>query len=163
LVRKIGAPGAPEVALGAVTEREAPTTLNLDVFRATGSDATALNAARSRELAEIDRRRRRYRGDRPALPVRGRVVIVVDDGVATGATAKAAVAQLRREGAAEVVLAVPVAPADRVDEMAEVADRFVVVRAPRTFWAIGQFYSDFHQLSDEETVALLAEAWGDAD
>ncbi|GAA3865262.1 phosphoribosyltransferase [Leifsonia kafniensis] len=183
IVRKIGAPGFPEVALGAVADAadlpggmtsdgealdgagrdgaDAPTVVNLDVFRSTGSDARGLDAARTRELAEIDRRRRRYRGDRPALPVRGRVVIVVDDGVATGATAKAAVALLRREGAAEIVLAVPVAPADQVAEMGEVADRFVVVKAPRVFWAIGEFYSDFHQLSDEETLALLAEAWGD--
>ncbi|MGO4105618.1 phosphoribosyltransferase [Leifsonia sp. YAF41] len=194
IVRKIGAPGYPEVALAAVADAadlpggaardgvthdadtwdadaqddaalpdtEAPTIVNLDVFRATGSDVQGLDAGRTRELAEIERRRRRYRGDRPTLPVRGREVVVVDDGVATGATAKAAVAVLRREGATRVVLAVPVAPADRLDELAEVVDALVVVEAPHVFWAIGQFYSDFHQLSDEETLALLSEAWGES-
>lgn len=171
VVRKIGAPGSPEVALGAVadalgaegeadTDSDAPTVVNPDVFRATGSDVRALAAARTRELSEIERRRRRYRGDRAALPVRGRVVIVVDDGIATGATAKAAVAALRRDGAAQIVLAVPVAPADQLAELTHVVDTLVVVEAPRSLWAIGEFYSDFHQLSDDETVALLAEAWG---
>lgn len=163
IVRKIGAPGFPEVALGAVADAaDAPTVVNDDVFRATGSDVRGLESARTREIAEIERRRRRYRGDRAAIPVNGRVVIVVDDGVATGATAKAAVSLLRRVGAAQIVLAVPVAPADQLAELAEVVDTLSVVHAPRAFWAIGQFYSDFHQLSDEETVALLAEAWGDA-
>ena len=160
LVRKIGAPGFPEVAMGAVVDGEnAQTIVNDDVFRETGADAAGLGRARHRELAEIERRRAVYLGDRARVSPAGRVVVIVDDGLATGATAKAAVAAVKRQGAARTVLAVPVAPADAVEEMRGLADDVVVVQTPEQFWAIGQFYVDFHQLSDDETVALLKEAW----
>jgi len=160
LVRKIGAPGFPEVAMGAVVDGEnAQTIVNDDIFRETGADAAGLGRARRRELAEIERRRAVYLGDRARVSPAGRVVVIVDDGLATGATAKAAVAAVKRQGAARTVLAVPVAPADAVEEMRGLADDVVVVQTPEQFWAIGQFYVDFHQLSDDETVALLKEAW----
>jgi predicted phosphoribosyltransferase len=163
LVRKIGAPGYPEVAMGAVVDGEdAQTIINEDVFAATGSDAAGLERARRRELAEIERRRARYLGDRPRVSPRGRVAIIVDDGLATGATAKAALAAVKRQGAARTVLAVPVAPADSVQEMRLLADDYVVLHTPAQFWAIGPFYDDFHQLSDEETVDLLSEAWSES-
>ena len=160
LVRKIGAPGWPEVAMGAVVDGDEPQTIiNEDVFAATGSDAVGLDRARRRELAEIERRRKRYLGDRQQVSPAGRVAVIVDDGLATGATAKAALAAVKRQGAAMTVLAVPVAPIDTVAEMRELADLVVVLEIPTQFWAIGPFYTDFHQLSDEETVDLLQKAW----
>jgi len=160
LVRKIGAPGFPEVAMGAVVDGEdAQTIVNEDVFIETGADAAGLGRARRRELAEIERRRVVYLGDRARVSPAGRAVVIVDDGLATGATAKAALAAVKRQGAARTVLAVPVAPADALEEMGSLADDVVVVQTPEQFWAIGQFYVDFHQLSDDETVTLLNEAW----
>ncbi|TFB90711.1 phosphoribosyltransferase [Cryobacterium algoricola] len=160
LVRKLGAPGFPEVAMGAVVDGEnAQMIVNEDVFAETGADAAGLGRARRRELAEIERRRTVYLGERARVSPAGRVVVIVDDGLATGATAKAALAAVKRQGAARTVLAVPVAPDDVVDEMRRLADDVVVVQIPEQFWAIGQFYVDFHQLSDDETVTLLKEAW----
>ncbi|MBB5641136.1 phosphoribosyltransferase [Cryobacterium roopkundense] len=160
IVRKIGAPRNPEVAVGAVVGGEHPQlVLNSDVFAITGSDEVALDRARRQGLAEIDRRHERYLGDRPALDPAGRVAVVVDDGVATGATARAALAALRAQGAVVTVLAVPVAPASAVEDLGDVADLVVVLHAPEVFWAVGQFYSDFHQLSDEETADALHGEW----
>ena len=164
LVRKIGAPGYPEVAMGAVVDGASPQTIvNEDVFAVTGGDSVGLARARRRELAEIERRRTLYLGDRPQIDPRGRVAVVVDDGLATGATARAALAALKRQGAALTVLAVPVAPAELVVQMRQYADVVVVLQAPQEFWAIGPFYTDFHQLSDEETVRLLHNAWAAAE
>lgn len=162
IVRKIGAPGFPEVALGAVVDGDDPQTIiNDDVYAATGRDADALERIRRRELAEIERRRERYLGDRPPLDASGRTAIVVDDGLATGATAKAALMALRRMDAAATVLAVPVAPADTEQELAGYADLVIALEMPPDFWAIGQFYTDFHQLTDAETIALLRQMWSD--
>jgi predicted phosphoribosyltransferase len=160
IVRKIGAPGYPEVAMGAVVDGDDPQLIvNDDVYAASGSDADGLERARQAELAEIERRRSRYLGDRPPLDPAGRTVVVVDDGLATGATAKAALAGLKRLGVGRTVLAVPVAPAETLREMRAMADDVVVLETPLDFWAIGQFYRDFHQLSDAETVRLLEQAW----
>jgi len=164
LVRKIGAPGFPEVAMGAVVDGASPQTIvNEDVFAATGGDSVGLARARRRELSEIERRRKLYLGDRPQISPEGRIAVIVDDGLATGATARAALAALKRQGAALTVLAVPVAPAELVEEMRQYADVVIVLHAPQEFWAIGPFYTDFHQLSDDETVALLQEAWAAAE
>ena len=164
LVRKIGAPGYPEVAMGAVVDGASPQMIvNEDVFAANGGDSVGLARARRRELAEIERRRILFLGDRPQISARGRVAVIVDDGLATGATAKAALAALKRQGAALTVLAVPIAPAELVAEMRQYADVVVVLHAPQEFWAIGPFYTDFHQLSDEETIQLLQAAWARAD
>lgn len=163
VVRKIGAPGYPEVALGAVADGNDPLlVVNEEVYAATGRDAAGLERARQNELAEIERRRRRYLGDRPPIDPFGSTVIVVDDGLATGATARVAMAALHRQDAARVVLAVPVAPADRVAQMRNAGDEIVVVHAPMQFWAIGQFYTDFHQLTDDETITLLQSMWSPA-
>jgi predicted phosphoribosyltransferase len=160
IVRKIGAPGYPEVAMGAVVDGEDPQLiLNDDVYAASGSDADGLERARQAELAEIERRRNRYLGDRPPLDPTGRTVIVIDDGLATGATAKAALAGLRRLKVGRTVLAVPVAPAESLRDIRAVADDVVTLETPLDFWAIGQFYRDFHQLTDAETVRLLEQAW----
>jgi putative phosphoribosyl transferase len=160
LVRKIGAPGAPELALAAVVDgAEAQTVVNEDVGRLTGASAAFLEQARRHELDEIERRRASYLGDRPRVSAKGRTAIVVDDGLATGATAKAALRALRRQGAARIVLAVPVAPIDTLTEMRAEADEVICLEAPEGFTGVGAYYGDFHQLTDEETLRLLRSVW----
>jgi putative phosphoribosyl transferase len=160
LVRKIGAPRAPELALAAVVDgEEAQTVVNQDVARLTGADADYLERSRRRELEEIERRRSAYLGGRPRVSPVGRTAIVVDDGLATGATAKAALRALRRQGASKIVLAIPVAPVETLAEMRAEADEVICLEAAERFTGVGAFYGDFHQLSDEETVQLLHSAW----
>ena len=160
LVRKIGAPGKPELALAAVVDgEEAQTVVNEEVGLMTGGDAAYLEKARRRELEEIERRRALYFGGRRRVSAAGRTAIVVDDGLATGATAKAALRALKRQGAAKVVLAVPVAPADTLEEMRVEADEVVCLEASRSFTGVGAFYGDFHQLTDDETLGLLRQVW----
>lgn len=162
LVRKIGAPGAPEVALGAVVDGGNPqTVINEDVRRRSGADDAFLERARARELTELERRRTRYLGDRAQVDPRGRTAIVVDDGLATGATMKAALIAMRRQGAAKVVVAVPVAPRDALKEIGEQPDLVVCAHPAVHFAGVGAFYDDFHQLTDEETVGLLRRYWTD--
>jgi predicted phosphoribosyltransferase len=157
LVRKIGAPGQPELALGAVVDGDAPeTVLNPHIVAATGASEAFIEAARRRELAEIERRRTRYLAGHPRVDPAGRVAVVVDDGIATGATARAALHALRRRGAARLVLATPVAPADTLEALRGEADEIVCLFVPAPFFGIGAFYRDFHQLADDEVVDLLA-------
>ena len=158
LVRKIGAPGSPELALGAVTDgEEALTVVNPEVARLTGAPAAYLEQARARELAEIERRRALYLGDRPRLDPRGRIAIVVDDGLATGATARVAAKALRAQGAARIIAAAPVGPAETVAALADDFDEVICLKQPERFYGVGACYRDFHQLSDEEVVSLLRE------
>jgi erythromycin esterase-like protein/predicted phosphoribosyltransferase len=160
LVRKIGAPGQPELALAAVVDGEAAqTVINEDVGTMTGASKEYLARGRARELAEIERRRALYLDDHPRVSPKGRTAIVVDDGLATGATAKAALRALRQQGARKTVLAVPVAPAEALPEMAAEADEVVCLHKMYHFFGVGAYYGDFHQLSDEETISLLREAW----
>ena len=160
LVRKIGAPGWPELALGAVVDGEnAQTVVNAPVQEMTHASAAFLERAKAAELDEIERRRARYLGGHARIDPKGRIAILVDDGLATGATAKAALAALTRQGAARTVLAVPVAPADTIAEMRGEADEVVVLSAPHPFSGVGAFYRDFHQLTDDETIRLLRQAW----
>jgi erythromycin esterase-like protein/predicted phosphoribosyltransferase len=160
LVRKIGAPGAPEVALGAVVEGEpAQIVINEDVRRSSGATDGFLENARQHELVELERRRARYLGDHPRVSPAGRTAIVVDDGLATGATAKAALIAIKRLGAARVILAVPVAPEETLAEFGASVDLVVCLHPARYFNGVGAFYEDFHQLSDDETIALLKQAW----
>ncbi|MGO8245831.1 erythromycin esterase family protein [Rhizobium johnstonii] len=162
LVRKIGAPGAPEVALGAVVEgARVETVVNEDVRLATGADDTYLERTRQRELVELERRRVLYLGNRARLEPTGRTAIVVDDGLATGATAKAALIAIRSQGAAKVILAIPVAPEETLAELRRHADIVVCLHPARDFQGVGAFYSDFHQLTDEETIGLLRQAWAE--
>lgn len=156
LVRKIGAPGSPELAVGAVTDGAAALTIiNPDVARLTGASAAFLEEARARELAEIERRRAIYLGDRPRPDPRGRTAIIVDDGLATGATARAAGKALRAQGVERLVLAVPVAPPDALALLADEFDDVVCLEQPEPFYGVGAWYQDFHQLSDAEVVAAL--------
>lgn len=155
VVRKLGCPFQPELAMGAIGEDD---TINLDqrLIARAGLRPEQVQQVIRRERAELARRVTRYRSGRPAVPVAGRTVILVDDGLATGATARAAIGVLRDRGARRVVLAVPVAPPRTVKALAGVADAVVAMQTPRLFVAIGQFYDEFAQTSDEEVMRLLA-------
>ncbi|MBW8269284.1 phosphoribosyltransferase [Caldovatus sp. SYSU G05006] len=156
LVRKIGAPGQPELALGAVVNgAEAETVLNADVVALTGADEAYIARARAQALAEIERRRQLYLAGRPRPDPRGRAAVVVDDGLATGATARAALHALRRRGPARLVLAVPVAPPETIAALRGEADEIVCLAESEIPFGIGGCYADFHQLDDAEVIRLL--------
>src|SRR5690606_5122138 len=121
------------------------TVLNEDILRASGADEAYVENARVRELAEMERRRTLYLGGRSRIDPAGRTVILVDDGLATGATMKAALAAVRRQGAARIVVAIPVAPEEAVSELAALADDVVCLNPSRAFRGVGGFYDDFHQ------------------
>ncbi|MFF3755792.1 phosphoribosyltransferase family protein [Streptomyces sp. NPDC002185] len=154
LVRKLGVPDQPELAMGALGEGGV-RVLNERVIRETGVTDRDIAAVEERELAELDQRTRRYRGSRAPVPLDGRTVVVVDDGLATGATALAACRVVRARGAARIVLAVPVGPRGWTTRLGGEADETVGVHAPELFFAIGQFYRDFSQTPDAEVVACL--------
>ncbi|MFF2744306.1 phosphoribosyltransferase family protein [Kitasatospora sp. NPDC058048] len=160
VIRKLGVPHQPELGMGAIGEGGV-RVLNDQVIRFSAVTDEQLAEVERRERAELARRARRYRGDRPPADLRGRTVVVVDDGIATGSTARAACRIVRERGAARVVLAVPVAPADWAERLDEVADELVCVGTPSPFYAIGEFYADFTQTGDEEVLRLLTEAGGD--
>lgn len=154
LVRKLGVPYQPELGMGAVGE-DGARVVNDEIVRLAQVRDSELAAVEARERAELQRRARRYRGERPRVDLAGRTAIVVDDGIATGSTAKAACEVARAHGAAHVVLAAPVAPAAAVAELRAYADEVVVLDTPEPFYAIGEFYRDFTQTSDETVVNLL--------
>jgi predicted phosphoribosyltransferase len=159
LVRKIGAPFHPELAIGAVVDGGTPVVVrNEELIAATGTDEDTFKAICDRELEEIERRRALYRGGRPPLDPRGRIAIVVDDGVATGATMRAALQATRKRRPKLIVLAVPVAPADGLDELRAEADDVVCLATPYPFGAVGYFYRDFTQVGDDEVRALLGQS-----
>lgn len=155
IVRKIGAPFQPELGVGAVGEGGV-TVLNRPLMMRAGVDEARLQPIIAAETAEVRRRVDLYRAGRPMLDPRDRTVIVVDDGLATGFTARAAVDAVRSMGAATVVVAVPVGAPDTVAALEELADHVVCLNTPRFFMAVGEFYRDFRQTSDQEVVALLA-------
>lgn len=157
LVRKIGLPGHEELAMGAVVDGGAPVTVrNEDVIRAAGVSEPEFAMVRDRELAVIERRRALYIGSRARAKLEGRVLIVIDDGIATGATTRAALRALRMRKPKTLILAVPVGPAETIAEMREEADVVICLEEYETFGAIGMFYSDFRQVSDREVIAALA-------
>ena len=159
LVRKIPAPGQPELALGAVVDGDRPQlVVNEIVQQLTGASAAYLEQEKARGLAEIERRRRLYFGGRAQIDPAGKTAIVVDDGLATGATARAAIKALRRQGAGRVVLAVPVAPKDTAKSMRLEVDDLVCLLEPADFGGVGGYYADFHQLSDDEVLDCLSRA-----
>jgi putative phosphoribosyl transferase len=159
LVRKIGAPGHAELGLGAVVEGKDPQMiLNEEVVRLVRPKPGYLQSEKTRQLQELERRRRLYRDGRPAPAVEGRTIIVVDDGIATGGSAKAVLRALCARGAGKLVLAVPVAPADTLEALASEADEIVCLAAPEPFFAVGEHYEDFAQTTDAEVVRLLERA-----
>lgn len=154
VVRKLGLPSQPELAMGAIASGGA-VVLNDEVVRYLGGRKEALEEVQRRELAELARRERAYRGERAPLAMAGRDAIVVDDGLATGATMEAAVRALRAGGAGRVIVAVPVASAEARDRIAAVADEVVCLATPMFFSAVGQWYRDFGQTTDDEVRELL--------
>jgi predicted phosphoribosyltransferase len=157
LVRKIGVPSQPELAMGAVVDGGSPLVVrNEEVIGLVGIDESRFNAARDRELVEIERRRQSYLGGRPPADVAGRVAIVVDDGIATGATTRAALRSVAARKPSKLVLAVPVAPAETVAALRREVDDLVCLEAHEDFYAIGLYYRDFKQVSDDEVRRLLS-------
>jgi putative phosphoribosyl transferase len=158
LVRKIGVPSQPELAAAAVVDGGEPeVVVNEDVVGLAGIDQDYLEAQAKRELAEIERRRQAYLQGRARVALEGRTLIVVDDGIATGASIRAAVKALKRKCPKALILAVPVAPATTVEMLASEVDEVVCLDTPEPFTAIGRHYADFHQMTDEEVAQSLAE------
>lgn len=154
IVRKIGFPGQPELGIGAVSET-GTVYLNREIISLYGVRNKYIDEETARQKDEILRRVRFYRKGKGISGLKGKTVILVDDGVATGATVKAAIQTLRREGIKKLVLAIPVSPPDTAEELNEMVDEFICIEIPSYFGAVGSHYSDFTQVSDEEVVKLL--------
>ena len=157
IVRKLGVPGFEELAVGAIASGGV-RVLNQDVASALPNAEEIIESVTQREIRELERREQEYRDGRTAPELRDRTVILIDDGLATGATMRAAVKALRQRGAAKIVVAVPVGPPDTCKEFEEEADEVVCASEPEFFQAVGQYYEDFSQTSDEEVRDLLARA-----
>ena len=155
VVRKLGAPSHPELAMGAIGEGGV-RVVSPDIVRSVGATDGDIADVEAFERAELERRALRFRGDRIRADVTGKTAIVVDDGIATGASARAACQVVRALGAARIVLATPVAPPGLERRLADVADEFVFLDQPRRFVAVGQFYRDFDQTTDAEVIAALS-------
>jgi putative phosphoribosyl transferase len=156
VVRKLGVPTHPELGMGAIGEGGV-RIFDADLVRRAGVTSAELEVVTAREQAELERRIRRYRGGRPVIPLRGRTVVIVDDGIATGGTARAAVSIARRAGALRVVLAVPVAAPDTVAALGSLADEVIALATPTNLVAVGAWYDEFSQTTDDDVVKLLAE------
>lgn len=158
IVRKLGMPGHEEFAMGAIASGGA-RVLNRQVVSYAGISDEAIEKVAERERRELERREQTYRGDRPWPDLSDATVILVDDGLATGATMGAALESLKTHRPREVVVAVPVAPGDTIENLRSSADNVVCLETPEPFSAIGQWYRDFHQVSDEEVRQLLGHFW----
>jgi putative phosphoribosyl transferase len=158
LVRKIGVPWQPELALGAVVDGADPQVLiNEGLAEELAVERSYIESETARQLSEIERRRRIYLGDKPPPELGSRTVIIVDDGIATGSTARAALRAVRKAGARRIVLAVPLAPEDTIEQLEAEVDEIVCLSSPSPFIAVGAHYGKFPQLADADVIALLAE------
>lgn len=158
IVRKIGAPGHEELGIGALVDGNPPQlVMNWPLVEMVGAGPDYVAQQEARQRAEIERRRELYKSA-PHIPLAGRTVILVDDGIATGGTARAALQALRQAGAGTVVLAIPVAPPDSLAGLRPLCDRIVCLGTPEPFYAVGSYYRDFSQTGDDEVVSLLAAA-----
>lgn len=159
IVRKIGAPGYEEYGIGAVVDGAEPQlVLNEAIVRQLAPSPNYIHDQFRKQLAEIERRRRTYLGGRQPISSRGRTVIVVDDGIATGGTVRAGLRALRKSDPARLVLAVPVAPAEALSELRQECDEIICLATPDPFYAVGAHYVDFTQTTDEEVISLLDRA-----
>jgi putative phosphoribosyl transferase len=158
LVRKLGTPGQRELAMGALASGGA-RVLNEDIVAGLGISEAVIEQAVADEQRELDRREQAYRGERLRPDIEGQTIILVDDGLATGATMRAAVAALRSQQPAQIVVAVPVAPAQTIMVLRREVDAVICLETPEPFMAIGQWYRDFTQVSDSEVKTLLDSAW----
>lgn len=159
LAHKLGTPGEPELAMGSVAE-DGRVFLNEGITRSYDISHDYVEAEKARQMAQMKQRTEMVRRVRPKIPLKGRVVIVTDDGVATGATAQAALWAARMEGADTLVCAMPVGPKETMQRLAQFADETVCLRAPPIFAAVGQFYERFYPVEDEDMLAILREAQG---
>jgi predicted phosphoribosyltransferase len=157
IARKLGAPGNPELAIGAVTS-DGIVSLDRSLARSTGADEAYIQRQIAAQRAEIERRTREYRAGRDQVDVRGKTVILVDDGIATGATTEVSVKAVRHAGAGRLILAVPVAPPDTLERLRPMVDRLECPLVPDSFWAVGAFYAHFEQTTDDEVRRLLRAA-----
>lgn len=154
LTRKLGAPGNPELAIGAISEH-GEILIDRRIAGSVGADESYIERQKDEQLAEIQRRRDQYRAVLSAVPLQGRTAIIVDDGVATGATMRASIWAARAEGATEVVVAVPVGAPDAIEMLRDEADQIVCLLIPEYLYAIGQFFLDFRQIDDSEVMDIL--------
>ncbi|MBA2659936.1 MAG: phosphoribosyltransferase [Nitrosospira sp.] len=157
LVRKLGVPGQEDLALGALAGKNI-RVLNDDIINLLNIDQSAIDIVIAREQAELGRRNRLYRQDRPPPDIKGKTTIIIDDGVATGATMRAAIASLRQADATQIIAAVPVGAVSTCRKIEQEADELICLHTPEPFYGVGQWYIDFSQTSDEEVLALLASA-----
>jgi putative phosphoribosyl transferase len=160
IVRKLGAPGQEELAVGAIAS-SGGRVLNEDLVRLLHLSEATLERITDREREELRRRERAYRGARPAPEMKDRCLLLVDDGLATGATMRAAVQAVRQAGPSRVVVAVPVAPPDTVAVLRQEADEVVCVAMPEPFMSVGRWYLNFSQVSDQQVVEILRQAWAE--
>ena len=154
VARKLGAPGNPELAIGAVTA-DGELVLDQGLIERIGVGHEYILEEQESQMKEAERREEVYRAGRSKINLNGKVAILVDDGLATGATMEAAVRSVKRSKAVKIIVAVPVAPWETAERFRELVDEVVVLSTPDSFWAIGQFYSDFPQVSDEQVIKIL--------
>ncbi len=157
ITRKIGAPGNPELAIGAVNQ-EGQVTLDTGLVHVLGVPDDYIVKEAAKQTEEVRSRVRSYRGDEPPPPLEGKTVVIVDDGIATGSTARAAVESVRTRGPAAVIVAAPVGSEEATEELSRVADRVVCLSTPEPFYAIGAFYENFEQVDDKTVRTLLNSA-----